>query len=137
VELEEQEYEEIEDETFYHTLHVALWDWLSKNPEKQKDEWPEWDENGGEIEVVESYCFACSSATNQWVNYFNNDSDALRGTNTCDWCPLVLSEMDAVHPSNCLGGWFHIWLSTKSLSNRIAFAEKIRDFPVREGVKVK
>ena len=36
-----------------------LWHWLSKNPEKDKHEWPRWIFNGGSMEEIKCECFAC------------------------------------------------------------------------------
>lgn len=35
-----------------------LWDWLAKNPDKKKSDWPEWEENGGKYNAFDN-CFAC------------------------------------------------------------------------------
>ena len=40
-------------------LHRQLWDWLAKNPGKDKNQWPEWQWNGGEFMEVEFECFLC------------------------------------------------------------------------------
>lgn len=44
---------------FNHTAHKELWDWLARNPDKEKDDWPGWIGNGGEYYYVVAECFAC------------------------------------------------------------------------------
>ncbi len=36
-----------------------LWDWLAKNPDKEKRDWVGWKTRRGKSEYVESHCFAC------------------------------------------------------------------------------
>jgi len=40
-------------------LHQKLWNWLTENPRNSKKDWPEWIENGGTVQSVTNYCFAC------------------------------------------------------------------------------
>jgi len=39
--------------------HYELWDWLSKNPEKHKNHFPKWKQNGGKWKHIKQYCFLC------------------------------------------------------------------------------
>jgi len=48
-------------------LHHKLWMWLSKNPTRIKEEWPEWKPNGGQIPVPRSYCFLCEFFLNTGI----------------------------------------------------------------------
>ena len=36
-----------------------LWDWLAKNPNREKGDWPGWKINGGKCDTAPSECFAC------------------------------------------------------------------------------
>ncbi len=40
-------------------LHYELWDWLERNPEKTKEDWPRWESNGGDVPDVDAHCFYC------------------------------------------------------------------------------
>lgn len=44
-------------------LHQELWNWLADNPDKQKHNWPRWERNGGDVERVWGFCFACEIGT--------------------------------------------------------------------------
>lgn len=104
---------------FNHTAHKELWDWLAKNPDKAKSEWPCWDINCGIYSSNGDYCFACEYA------------DA-RGSMLCRECPLIWP----VH--NCCskeGGLYDMWTSESEEEARAGLAEQIRDLPVREGVE--
>lgn len=37
---------------------AELWNWIADNPEKEKEEWTSWIENGGNLHAIH-YCFAC------------------------------------------------------------------------------
>lgn len=107
---------------FNHSAHIRLWDWLSKNPDKMKKDWPEWEENGGEeIEHAQSYCFACDYAASK------ND-----GVNCdCDYCPLVWPDgFGCTDAGNLFDYWYWAYGNEKS-----ALAKQIRDLPIKEGVE--
>ena len=50
------------EKVFFHTAHKALWNWLSKNPEMDKEYWPGWLDNGGNVKPALYDCFACEYA---------------------------------------------------------------------------
>lgn len=111
---------------FNHTAHVALWDWLSENPDKQEKEWPEWAWNGGEYydapTPFNNKCFCC-----MYVDYLNE---------SCNACPLVWPHDRKCGESNDYGiGLFDEWHSEADPQRRSELAAQIRDLPVREGVE--
>ena len=101
---------------FDHPNHKKLWLWLAENPSKYKYDWPEWEENGGEIAHAQAYCFACE--------YTDENGD-------CDECPLEWSPC----PSRC--DLFHVWDSARDLNKRSELAKQIAYLPVKEGVVCK
>ena len=70
--------------------HYELWDWLSKNPDKYKNDWFELDKNRGIR--VRNNCFACQF-----------DLEA-KGNRTCTRCPIGSGK--AAIEEDCLGGLF-------------------------------
>ncbi len=56
-------------------LCQKLWEWLGKNPGKEKFEWPHWTYNGGKVSEMECACPCCEIA---W--------DIDKG---CPKCPLL------------------------------------------------
>ena len=55
-----------------------LWEWLGKNPDKDKDDWPEWDYNGGKVHNMNDAadCPCCE---------YNDNTMQSAG---CEECPL-------------------------------------------------
>ena len=107
---------------FNHTAHKALWDWLSKNPKKNKHDWPGWRYNGGDLEVGINGCFAC-------------ESTVCDGRIDCARCPLIWPKGS---DSDCEDDIYHDWRFAKEVGNykvSALLAEEIRDLPVRDGVK--
>lgn len=106
--------------------HYELWDWLSKNPDKYKNDWFELDKNKG-IRVGNN-CFACQF-----------DLEA-KGNRTCTRCPIGSGK--AAIEEDCLGGLFERYTKTEfdyrirktsSLRDKvIELAEQIRDLPWSE-----
>ena len=43
-------------------LSIELWTWLAETGE-EKDNWPEWEKNGGQHIAVEDDCFLCKYVT--------------------------------------------------------------------------
>jgi hypothetical protein len=95
-------------------LHYQLWDWLYQTGCNEKEEWPEWEENGGKIRGVEAYCFVCEM------------------TKTCETCPV-----DWVLTKRCCeaewagdkSGYFTLWCTALSTKLRKKYAKIIRDLP--------
>lgn len=106
---------------FQHSAHIALWDWLSKNPLADKDDWIGWKRNGGMYpDDVACDCFACD---------YEEDY--------C--CPLIWEDINGEPCKDCNSdedGLFSAWQMDKdNLKQRVKFAEKIRDLKVNEDVK--
>lgn len=107
---------------FNLTAHKALWNWLSMNPEKEKQDWPGWKKNGGKCEKQSSNCFAC-----EW------SIGVLLKEPICTNCPLLWNR------NGFCGVDYMEWSEAKYMDNdyKLAskLAEKIRDLPIREGVE--
>ena len=125
--------------TFNHLAHKRLWDWLSRNPLKRKDEWPEWQKNGGTYLDAGNECFACDACPD------------------CSRCPLVWPNghcYERVVEGITLNGLFKHWyvlnessrsqynrgfldLAWESIPELIQLARRIRDLPLAEYVEPK
>jgi len=112
-----------EEKVFNHTAHVALWDWLSNNPDKQKCHWPGWKSNDGDHDCVIEDCFACDYDPICPTGYFTEDG-----------CPLIWPQK-----SSCWNGstLYHRYLEAKLILTKKKIAAQIRDLPIREGVKTR
>lgn len=103
--------------------HYELWDWLSKNPDKEKEDWFALDKNKG-IKVAHD-CFACQ---------FDNEI-----AGCCRACPLICDE---TNNKSCLGGLYEKYANAKgdyyirktssSRDKVIELAKQIRDLPWSE-----
>lgn len=120
--------------------HKRLWNWLAENPDKNKWDWPGWDntnfEDGVEEEDYKKYhdqtfkgdlikanCFACESSIGI-VETFDEDSD--------DYieifiCPLQIRCNKLIR--QCLNGLYIKWDDTKDLTQRSAIALQIANLP--------
>jgi len=100
---------------FNHTAHKELWDWLARNPDKGKEDWPGWKETA----MVEAECFACQYVT-------DNFADTL-----CSGvCPLIWENTKY----SCMQSYYYEWTECFIPEDRAVLAAKIRDLPLREGV---
>jgi len=83
-------------------LHYRMWDWLSKNPGKRKYEWAEWARNGGALNRVSGWCFACVACEMTETHQ-----------NLCDLtCRITCPIKDwGEGTTNCMSdtSLFHIW----------------------------
>ena len=107
---------------FNHTAHKEMWTWLSENPEKEKDDWPGWEWNGGAYDMDEpEHCFACL-----YVEEISGAKD-----DSCSYCPLKFPE-----PCYCWNSLFRQWGHyNKKLDLRSSLALQIANLPVKEGVE--
>lgn len=105
---------------FQHTLHKELYQWLLDNPGKKECDWPKWEMNGGDVKDATCWCFACDYER-------MSSSDKV----DCD-CPLDFPPGNKCGELNSLFFWFN---HAGSMLDRMIYAMKIRDLPVREGVE--
>ena len=125
---------------FNHTAHKAMWYWLSKNPKKNKHDWPGWRYNGGDLDGGINECFACEYAVcdgridcarcplTQWTDlskerkYFSYvESDECRG------------DAEGLCMIGLYGKWCDAYYA-RDLEKIAFFAKKIRDLPVKKHV---
>jgi len=95
-----------------HELHIKIWDWLYQNPSKDKEDWPEWDFNGGEVKEVMALCFACKEAGINKNGYSN-----------CHRCPI---KWNGGHCEN-IDSEYAKWHDSKTDKTRKKYAKIIRD----------
>ena len=114
-----KENEKWNEPVFNYTEHRELWDWISKNSKKLKEEWPKWRINGGQYEMNEKACFACDYKDNTKSKW-------------CENCPLVWINDIKCYKDNSL---YDIFAKTPDVHLRIKCAEMIRDLKVKDGVK--
>lgn len=109
---------------FNHTAHKELWDWLAKNPDKNKYDWPGWGFNGGK-HVATRGCFACKYVVYRYGWDKKDD---------CENCPLVWPN-DIYCDENSDESLYGAWRNETDLKKRSELARQIRDLPVWEGVE--
>ena len=116
---------------FNHAAHIELWDWLSKNPDKEKIDWPGWDIHGGAFNYKRTMnsCFACETA--QEIYRDRTDEDG----NMCMFCPLIWSDKQQFYCCDYISELYGLWMEFKHYNDlRIKFAQQIRDLPLKENV---
>ena len=100
---------------FLIKAHRRLWDWLAKNPEASKRDWPEWETNDGKISIFHNECSAC-----EWLDQKSSDNRCLDGGCLFIW-----------RGGSCIGlGEFEEYVNAISPGQKIYWAEKIRDLEV-------
>ncbi len=103
---------------FNHTAHKEMWTWLSENPEKEKDNWPGWEWNGGVIDTTVNLCFACDYCYT-----------------ACFSCPLLWPKVKGEGRVCHTGGLYRKWKTCENLKSRSSLALQIANLPVKEGVE--
>ena len=111
--------------------HYELWDWLSKNPEKSKEDWFKLDKNKG-LKIAAN-CFACELNTE-----IVEACDVAPMVSACSGCPIC----KRTHA--CLNGLyddyysarsgFYMWGLTNEATRKrvIELSKQIRDLPWSE-----
>lgn len=101
-------------------LHTELWLWATEYPYLEKENWPRWERNGGDLKEVSARCFPCE--------YKRQNREGLY------LCHCVLDfpgwRETAMSDKECLGGLFNKWKSATG-SKRSALAKKIANLPIR------
>ena len=121
--LTNKQLNKIKNITFRYDLHVKMWDWLAKNPDKDKYDY--FDLYPDEKEFALDYeCFAC--AYNEHVI----DKLSIRCRNECFYCPFEVKN-EVYTEKCCLGGRYKGWLqNSDDLKQRSEYARQIRDLPL-------
>ena len=104
-------------------LHRKLWDWLVKNPEEEKDDWPGWSRNGGyyDMDAVTNECWLCASTHRPNSGGFRFD---------CKRCPLQWPDRTCDYGGDSP---FVIWGdSFTKIRERAKIARLIRDLPYKK-----
>lgn len=109
-------------------LHWRLWDWLAKNPNRPKQDWPEWDNY-----IVLNWCFACDCAHDA-----ADSSDLF-----CSYCPLhwptycttdkllySIYISTVCGPCSAFGSPYITWALEENLFMKSVYARMIRDLPL-------
>jgi hypothetical protein len=108
----------------YLALHKELWAWLSKHPKANKIDWPRWKHNGGDIEKVDSCCFACEWRCKQSYPF------SLRLV--CELCLLNWGKgsISCLVTGSC--ELYERWLGATSPASRSTLALKIANLPLAD-----
>lgn len=102
----------------YISLFREIWEWLSENPEKEKNDWPRWKINGGDVEMCISDCPLC-----EWVNItYGNLKDCK------DKCPIIWNNDSFCHYTT---GLFWKWTSVRNNEEKRRIAKEISNLPER------
>lgn len=128
------------EKVFDRTNHKKMWQWLAENPGKDKDEWPEWEFNGGSVPGALNDCFACEYTK----DLYSDPWGKTRYVPDCNLCPLVWLEEGEITQFMCEGedSPYLLWMSfeTEPCTYPEELTEKaleVKNLPVREGVKTK
>lgn len=114
-------------------LHRALWIWLSKHPTKEKEDWPGWIFNGGNVTIIKVNCFMCEAAEGHCcverclLSWGNPRVKCISG---CCVLRTTKNEYDEL-------GIFARWCETSDPKKRSQLAYAIAHLPVRGQYKIK
>lgn len=118
--------------------HKDMWTWLSKNPNKQKEDWPEWEEtNERKSDSNTSYgvykgdsipylCFACYWACGDNRGYVGDDAHNKRD---CTKCPIEWLSEDPYDSNDCVCtedySYYVMWQDAEEDKDAIKYASLI------------
>jgi hypothetical protein len=103
--------------------HRALWDFLAKNPRKEKEHFFE---NAGFDDIPLDFCYACALAKRTLMERRRKGMIRTRRS-YCDYCPCVWHDRQGNAVDFCLYGEFGDWDGCSNESERSELAIKIRD----------
>lgn len=113
---------------FNKDLHRNLCLWLTEHTNSKPSEWPEWKDNGGDIEPVFNRSFACAYAEDFRFRYDKNN------VFHCDHCPLEYDQHQdcpfkfAAKESQSPGGYKKLAAcATKSYSDKLYYPAPTMD----------
>lgn len=101
-------------------LHREMWSWLAKTGE-DKENWPEWEWNGGDCQGCIEFCFCCEYV----FNVLRKDP---LGKNICKkHCPLKWPDGRCAPSSELENkqGLYNLWCDETDIEKRKEYAEQI------------
>lgn len=115
---------------FNHTAHKELWDWLVRNLDKEKYDWPGWKCNGGKYNAVKCDCFACDAAAKEI-----SKEEYIK--NKCRYCPLIWDDGCSCNDAYSIYDEWNKLVEYEDIDydRRAELARRIRDLPVKKGVE--
>ena len=96
--------------------HRELWDWLHKNPEYEKEDWPGWWETYNDYNCMNE-CFFCE----YWSEHGKGREHACEEECIADWG----------EDGDCIS-LFDAWSFEESEEKRAEYAKRMRDIPIKE-----
>lgn len=121
---------------FYHTLHKQMWDYLANNPDKEKHNFVEMLPKEEAIKFGSSQCTACEYSIKEAMRLDNYSKKCIN-------CPFEYPTEDW----GCLNGLYEEYMKANLKyretgdeyfrTRTIELATKIRDMPVKRGVKTR
>lgn len=108
-------------------LHEELWlGWLAEDPKREKEDWPRFKHNGGDLNIENPFCFPCVYSEQHLMR-----EDL--GWESCCYCPLDFSGWENTTGSTgtCLGGLFDKWEKARG-ERRTALARQIGLLPIKK-----
>lgn len=113
----------------FSELHRRQLIWMSKNPDQDRWDWPEWSRQGGWLHDVHNHMFPCEASIQK------NAVNSVRHI-SCKSCPLDWHTKDAAYCTKkelrkifCLG-WpddsvYHVW-AVKNHPNIVKYSHGMR-----------
>lgn len=104
--------------------HKALWNWLAKNPDKEKHDWPGWKTILGlnayplPSWAIRNECFACGEASAEML-----------GSLGCEKCPCdwEIKRLTGFAPCEKKGSLYQRWRKVRNKTTRSRLALKIAE----------
>lgn len=121
--LTNQQLNKIKNIPFRYDLHWKLWNWLSKHPDKGKDDYFKLNKEEKPL-AGNQLCFACTYAHEIGVTF--------KDYSCCYYCPFE-HEMSR----SCLNGIYNLYIRSKGKKERIKYAKMIRDMPLNKAYNFK
>ena len=99
-----------------------LWNWLGENPGRDKQSWPGWRSNGGDIQTMVALCPCC-----EYVHRGKNRKCRIEKSH----CPLSGLWHDTDKSVRCVTGYFAKWENVTDPESNSLIAFKIRDAAIQ------
>jgi hypothetical protein len=100
----------------FSALFQRYWLWQAVNPDKVREEWPEWQPNGGDVlYALMTDCFACEAALSRMHHKYVNAQDAGENPSDdmykdyCGECPVFMT------PCEEQGSIYQRWVAAEGV----------------------
>lgn len=110
-------------------LHKELWAWVMEHPDLDREDWPRWEANQGNVKDAYNNCIACDIAKKLRESVLDGKDNGM-----CFYCPIKWNRNNACIDNDSLWVKYTDSLDHADFKTAALIAKEIRDVQWKRSV---